>query len=75
MRTETELVVTGMDCPACERRAAAVARRTTGVAEASADHRTGRVRVTYDPAEADPAALTQRLASAGFTPAEKGEQP
>ena len=64
------LQVAGMDCGACERRLQAVLGRLDGVGQVDADHATGQVRVRFDAARADGAALArhaaQRIDQAGF---------
>lgn len=64
------LQVTGMDCGACERRLQTVLGRLDGVGQVIADHGIGQVRVRFDAAQTDAAALTQRaterIEQAGF---------
>ena len=73
MTIEITLVVAGMDCAGCAQRAATAARRLDGVAEATADHATGQVRLVVDPGRVDTTAVAERLAAAGFEPVEAGE--
>ena len=60
------LQVEGMTCIGCEQRVGKVLRRMAGVREATADHRTGQVRVRFDPAMTDRAALEARINTAGY---------
>lgn len=62
-----QLQVAGMDCAACERRIAAALGRLDGVREASADHRTGAVRVNLSAQPAGRAAVVAWIEDAGFT--------
>lgn len=62
-----KLQVTGMDCAACENRLATALRRLDGVRDATADHRTGAVRVDVAAQPADRAAVIARVEAAGFT--------
>lgn len=74
-RQQIELMVSGMSCAGCAQRAVTAARRLDGVAEASAEHATGVVRVTYDAARTDPAAVAEHLAAAGFPTTEPAAGP
>lgn len=64
------LAVAGMDCGACERRLQTVLGRMDGVGQVDADHSIGQVRVRFDAARTDAAALTrgatERIEQAGF---------
>ncbi len=48
------LHVEGMTCSGCEQRLSKALRRVDGVREAAADHRTGEVRVRFDPSVTAP---------------------
>jgi len=60
------LQVEGMTCTGCEQRLGKALRRVDGVREASADHRTGEVRVRFDPDVTDRAALATQVHTAGY---------
>ncbi len=64
------LQVTGMDCAVCERRLQTVLGRLDGVGQVDADHSIGQVRVRFDAARTNAAALTrratERIEQAGF---------
>lgn len=60
------LEVTGMSCTGCEQRISAALDRLDGVGDVVADHRIGTVEVHYDPAVVEEAAITGRLADAGY---------
>lgn len=64
--TRLSLKVTGMSCPGCEQRIANVLGRLDGVGSVAADHEAGTVVVDHDPAVLDAAAITERLADAGY---------
>lgn len=66
MTENLTLQVEGMTCTGCEQRVGKVLRRLDGVREATADHRTGQVRVRFDPAMIDRAALEARIDTAGY---------
>ena len=66
MAENVTLQVEGMTCTGCEQRVDKVLRRMDGVREATADHRTGQVRVCFDPAVIDRAALEARIDTAGY---------
>ena len=66
MAENVTLQVEGMTCTGCEQRVVKVLRRMDGVREATADHRTGQVRVRFDPAVIDRAALAARIDTAGY---------
>lgn len=57
--------VEGMTCTGCEQRIETALGRVYGVREVAADHRTGQVRVRFDPASTNLAALLGRITLAG----------
>jgi copper chaperone CopZ len=66
MAENVTLQVEGMTCTGCEQRLGKALRRLEGVREATADHRTGEVRVRFDPAVTDRAALAAQVGTAGY---------
>lgn len=66
MAENVTLQVEGMTCTGCEQRLGKALRRVDGVREATADHRTGQVRVRFDPAVTDRAALADQIHTAGY---------
>lgn len=66
MAENVTLQVEGMTCTGCEQRLGKALGRLDGVREATADHRTGRVRVRFDPAVIDRAALAAQVHTAGY---------
>ncbi len=66
MAESVTLQVEGMTCTGCEQRLAKALRRVDGVREATADHRTGHVRVRFDPSVTDRAALAAQVHTAGY---------
>jgi copper chaperone CopZ len=75
MAENVTLQVEGMTCTGCEQRVGKVLRRLEGVREASADHRTGQVRVRFDPAVTDRAALAAQIDVAGYQVAGDPQEP
>jgi copper chaperone CopZ len=79
MAEDVTLQVEAMSCTECEQRLGKALRRVDGVREATADHRTGQVRVRFDPAITDRAALTAQIDTAGYSvtseTAAAGERP
>lgn len=67
MAENVTLQVEGMTCTGCEQRLGKALRRVDGVREATADHRTGQVRVRFDPAVTDRAALADQVDNAGYS--------
>lgn len=61
------LHVQGMTCTGCEERIGKVLSRLEGVRDTTADHRTGEVRVAFDPGQVTPDALAERIDQAGYT--------
>lgn len=55
------------DCGACEQRIDTTLGALAGVRSVRADHRTGQVRVLFDPAQVEKALLAGRVTAAGFT--------
>jgi len=66
MMENMTMQVEGMTCSGCEQRVGKVLRRLDGVREATADHRTGQVRVRFDSAVTDHAALAAQIETAGY---------
>ncbi len=66
MAESVTLQVEGMTCTGCEQRLGKALRRVDGVREATADHRTGEVRVRFDPDVTDRAALAAQVHTAGY---------
>lgn len=60
------LQVLGMDCSSCEERIQTTLSRAGGVLRSSADHRTGAVRVVFDPAATSEEAVRTSIGKAGF---------
>lgn len=69
MRTDT-ITVHEIHCEGCERAVANALGRLDGVAEVAADHRTDTVTVTYDGSIIDLTTIRERLADAGYEPAD-----
>jgi copper chaperone CopZ len=67
MAENLTLQVEGMTCTGCEQRLGKALRRVDGVGEATADYRTGKVRVRFDPAVTDRAALAAQIDTAGYS--------
>lgn len=63
---EVLLHVQGMTCTGCEERIGRVLSRLDGVRQAGADHRTGQVRVAFDPDLVAAGALAERIEQAGY---------
>lgn len=63
---ELTLQVEGMTCTGCEQRLGVALRRLDGVREAQANHQTGEVRVRFDEASTDEAAVKERVVVAGY---------
>ena len=61
------LQVQGMSCSGCEQRLGTALRCLDGVAEATADHVSGEVRLRFDPASTDRGAVVDRIVLAGYT--------
>ena len=66
--------VTGMSCAGCEQRISNVLERLDGIGGVEADHESGRVAVDYDPAMVGEAAITDRLAEAGYDTIDAGSR-
>lgn len=67
MAEDVSLQVEGMTCTGCEQRLGRALRRMDGVREATADHRSGQVRVRFDPAVTSLAALAAQIDIAGYS--------
>lgn len=66
MNQTVTLQVEGMHCTGCEQRLGVALHRLDGVYEATADHRTGEVRVRFDPTVTGLEALEERIVTAGY---------
>lgn len=60
------LQVTGMHCEGCARTIEALLSNEPGVRKVSADFRTGRVRVLFDPAVTEAERLAAAIRSVGY---------
>lgn len=69
------LQVQGMTCSGCEQRVGKVLRRLDGVRGATADYRTGQVRVRFDSEVIDRAALAARVDTAGYQVTSDQQEP
>ena len=67
MAEDVTLQIEGMTCTGCEQRLGKALRRVDGVREATADHHSGQVRVRFDPAVTDRAALAAQIDIAGYS--------
>jgi len=67
MAEDVTLQVEGMTCTGCEQRLGKALLRMDGVREATADHRSGQVRVRFDPAVTGRAALSAQIDIAGYS--------
>jgi copper chaperone CopZ len=63
---QLELTVSGMTCTACEQRIAKALSRVDGVVRATADHRTGHVRVVFDGARVFEETVRRTVERAGY---------
>lgn len=66
MQNEIRLVLAGLHCEGCARRAASALTGVHGVLGALVSHVNGVAAVSYDPEELVPAVLVDRLEGAGF---------
>lgn len=66
--TRIEIPVEGMHCEGCEGAVSKALERLEGVRDAKADHREGRVRVSFDPARVDEQRLRARIEETGYEP-------
>lgn len=66
MSKTVTLQVEGMTCAGCEHRLGVALHRVEGVYEATANHRTGDVRVRFDPTATGPEAFVERIVTAGY---------
>lgn len=73
MVEQRSIAVAGMTCVGCEHALRRALERLDGVEAASADHRTGRVEVTFAPERVDPADLEERIRTAGYEVAATSE--
>lgn len=67
MAENVTLQVEGMTCTGCEQRLGKALRRMDGVREATANHRSGQIRVRFDPAVTDRTALAAQIDIAGYS--------
>lgn len=74
MAQELLLRVTGMSCSGCEDRIVETLRHLEGVRQGSADYRSGRVRVLFDPRRTTPETIQARIEVAGYAVAEHGRE-
>lgn len=63
---QVELRVSGMSCTACEQRIQRAVAQVTGVMRSAADHRSGQIRVVFDPARTSAEAVRARIEQAGY---------
>lgn len=66
MNEQVVLEVSGMSCGGCEQRIGTALGRVEGVRRSSADHRSGHVRIAYDPAQVTPQVLREHIAEMGY---------
>lgn len=66
MNESVTLQVEGMTCTGCEQRLGVALHRLEGVYEATANHRSGQVRIRFDPTVTGPEAFTERVVAAGY---------
>jgi copper chaperone len=59
--------VEGMTCTGCEQRVSGRVRELDGVRDVTADHQTGEVRVSFDPASLSQEAIAGRIRDIGYT--------
>ena len=67
-RESLSLAVQGMTCAACVWRIEEAVKSEPGVHAAAVNLATERAQVTYDPAEATPAAIARAVTGAGYSP-------
>ena len=60
------LNVSGMSCQGCEERIGRALRRMAGISAVEADHRSGAVRVMFDPARTSDATIRAAIERAGY---------
>lgn len=66
MSEQVVLEVSGMSCGGCEERISTALSRLEGVRHISADHRSGQVRVAYDPVAVTIQTVRERIADMGY---------
>lgn len=66
MSEQVVLEVSGMSCGGCEERISTALGRLEGVRRISADHRSGQVRVAYDPGAVTAQTVRERIADMGY---------
>lgn len=72
MNSELVLQVGGMTCTGCESRVRKVLGRLDGVRSATADHRSGEVRLLFDPDQTSPDDIGASITKAGFEVTDAG---
>jgi copper chaperone CopZ len=63
---QIELTVAGMSCTGCEQRIEKVLARCDGVVRSSADHKTGKVVVVFDPKKVSEQSVRYCVERAGY---------
>ncbi|MGD9906741.1 MAG: heavy-metal-associated domain-containing protein [Vicinamibacterales bacterium] len=66
MTTDVTLPVSGMTCGGCENAVRRAVSLLPGVAAVAASHTAGTVRVTFDPAVVQPAAIADKIRALGY---------
>ena len=66
MHEQLVLRVGGMDCSGCEARVGKVLGRLDGVRQATADHRSGEVRVLFDQGQTSAESIGAAITGAGY---------
>jgi copper chaperone len=61
-----QLSVTGMSCGGCENAVRRTLSRVEGVESVTADHSTGQVGVTFDPAKVTPTVIREEIEGLGY---------
>lgn len=61
-----ELAVSGMSCTGCEQRIEKALARCDGVLRNSADHKTGKVQVVFDPKKTSEQSVRSCVERAGY---------
>lgn len=66
MTDQLVLQVGGMTCTGCESRIEKVLGRLDGVRSTAADHRSGEVRVIFDPEQTSAPSISAAITKAGY---------
>lgn len=74
MSQTVRMQVEGLTCIGCEQRLGVALHRLDGVYEATANHRTGEVRVRFDPEATGPDEFVERIVTAGYQVAGQNER-